>query len=743
LIKGLVQGVGFRPLIFRLASLYRLNGMVDNRNNGVLINVEGEEESVMKFRDHIINHPPEASQIKSLEIKPSQLKGFDSFIISESSDVTSEITEISPDIAICPDCLSDLSEDQARIDYPFINCTCCGPRFSIVERLPYDRRVTSMKNYIMCDICESQYNDMLDRRFHAQPVACNKCGPVYTYSHDGIVTEGIHEILTLVTDRIMEGKTVAVKGMGGYNLLCNAIDDEAVKTLRIRKQRDAKPFAVMFRDILTLEEYCNVNPAEYRELVSWRRPILILPQLKELAPSVNSGLKTVGAMLPYMPFHYMLFSRINLPAIVFTSGNVSDEPLIKDDHEAHVYLLPIAGALLSYNREIVNRADDSVLRIISDKVSLVRRSRGFVPSPVDLGCEVEGILALGGEQKNTFCMGRGKQALISQHIGDLKNLPTYEFLLESIEKFSNLFRFTPQIVACDLHPDYLSSVHAERLKDELGIPLVRVQHHHAHIASCMAEHLIEEKVIGISLDGTGYGSDGNIWGGEFLIAGLKDFSRYSHFDYVPLPGGDKAANEPWRIAYSYLYKYFGDKIDYLSLPCFKEPGIEKILLLKEMLDKEINSPLSSGSGRLFDAVSSILGLCTVSAFDSEAPMRLESVAASGVEDYYPYEVNRKVLFAKTLEAILIEKENESIPVISAKFHNTLAMAITSVSEIMRSETAINRVVLSGGVFQNKYLFEKLNDLLQNRNFEVYTNHKVPVNDGGISLGQLIVASKII
>ena len=717
--------------------------MVDNSNTGVLINVEGEEENVMKFRDHIVHYHPDAAQIKSVEVKHSQIKGFGSFIISESRDDTREITEISPDIAVCSDCLSDLAEDQNRIDYPFVNCTRCGPRFTIVERLPYDRRVTSMKDFAMCSSCESEYSDMLDRRFHAQPVACNNCGPVYTYLEDGIIIEGIHEILALVSARIMEGKTVAVKGMGGYNLLCNATDDEAVKALRIRKQRDNKPFAVMFRDILTLEEYCKVGPEEYRELVSWRRPVVIMQQKKELAPSVNSRLGTIGAMLPYMPVHYMLFSKISSPAIVFTSGNISEEPLIKDDHEAYENLLPVAGALLSYNRAIVNRADDSVIRIISGKVSLIRRSRGFVPSPVDLGCEVEGILALGAEQKNTFCMGREKQALISQHIGDLKNLSTYKFYIESIERFKSLFRFTPRIIACDLHPDYLSSVHAERLKDELGIPLVKVQHHHAHIASCMAEHLIEGKVIGISLDGTGYGSDGNIWGGEFLIAGLKDFTRYAHFDYVPLPGGDKAIDEPWRIAYSYLYKYFGDKIDYYSLSCFRDIDIDMILLLKDMLDKEINSPLSSGAGRLFDAVSSILGLCTVSGFDSEAPMRLESVAAQGIEDHYPYEVNGDVILAKTLEAILIEKDKESIPVISAKFHNTVAMAIASVSEKMRSETSINNVVLSGGVFQNKYLFEKLNGLLINCNFEVLTNHQVPVNDGGISLGQLIVASKTV
>jgi hydrogenase maturation protein HypF len=742
LIKGLVQGVGFRPFIYRLAILYQLNGKVDNRINGVMINVEGEEESVFKFKDHIIKDPPAASQIKSVEIRQTDISGYKNFFIDISKSGEGEITEISPDIAVCPDCIEDLQNDPYRIDYPFTNCTNCGPRFTIVDGLPYDRNKTSMKDFRMCDHCGSEYSNIFNRRFHAQPVACNTCGPVCTYEEQGVRIEGIDDILRAVSRRIMLGEAVAMKGMGGYHLLCNALDDDAVKKLRLKKHRDTKPFAVMFRDIFSLEEYCLVNPAEYRELTSWRRPIIILKQGKMLAHSINNGLGTIGAVLPYMPIHYLLFSRLETPAVVLTSGNISDEPLIKDDNMAREILQPITGAIMSYNREIVNRTDDSVMRIIGNRHSLIRRSRGFVPSPVDLACNVDGILALGAEQKNTFCMGRDKQAIMSQYIGDLKNLPTYEFYVESIDRFKELFRFKPSFLVCDLHPDYLSSIYAHSLEHDLNIPLIKVQHHHAHIASCMAEYHLDEKVIGISMDGTGYGTDGNTWGGEFMVADLKEFCRYSHFDYVPLPGGNKAVEEPWRMAYSYLYNYFGDELDYNAIPCFKSFKTDETNLLREMIDKKVNSPLTSGAGRLFDAVSAILGLCSVAGFDAEAPMRLESAIVGETDDHYPYEIGSTVVFVETLQAIVSDLGSKEISFISSKFHNTIARAIADVSEKMRGETSINKVVLSGGVFQNKYLLERLTGYLKKNKFEVFTNQLVPSNDGGISLGQLIVASKI-
>jgi hydrogenase maturation protein HypF len=707
----------------------------------VSVIVEGREENVMRFRNDILKYSPGASHIKSIAISPRKINGFKSFRIVESKHKDDLITEVSPDIAVCDECLKDMESDPDRISYPFINCTNCGPRFTIIENLPYDRCKTSMKNFVMCTNCDSEYNDVLNRRFHAQPIACNRCGPVYYYVDQEVKLSEFEEILGRITARISAGKSVAIKGLGGYHLMCDALDNDAVSNLRKMKHRDTKPFAVLFRDIFSIMEYCYVDDAERHELESWRRPILILDQKKELPYSVNNGLNTIGAMLPYMPLHYLLFNLLETNALILTSGNISDEPIIIDDNEALNKLMIVAGSVLSYNRDIVNRTDDSVIRIIDGKFNLIRRSRGFVPSPVDLASTVEGILAVGAEQKNSFCIGKDKQAIMSQYIGDLKNIPTYDFFRESINRFQQLFLFEPQSIACDLHPDYLSSVYAEELEKELHIPLIRVQHHHAHIASCMAENLLEEKVIGISMDGTGYGSDGHIWGSEFLIADLKGFTRYTHFDYVPMPGGDRAADEPWRMAFSYLYKYFGEKIDLSVMPALRSVPEQQISLIKEMIDKKINTPLTSGAGRLFDAVSALLGLCTVSGFDSEAPIRLEAVTIPGIDSYYPFDINDTIVFANTLGAIIDDLRVNSIAVISTIFHNTVATAIVEMSKKIRQESLINKVVLSGGVFQNKYLLDRLIQLLTRNNFEVYTNHLVPANDGGISLGQMIIASK--
>ena len=742
LIRGLVQGVGFRPFICRLAMKYNLNGEVDNRTNGVLINVEGDEKNITDFCDDIIKNAPPASQIKSIERKQKPVNGYRKFNISASKNAENQITEISPDIAICADCLDDLDHDPERIDYPFINCTNCGPRFTIIEDLPYDRDKTSMKNFKMCANCSSEYNDILNRRFHAQPVACNKCGPTYTFIDSEKKLTEIADILTEISKRIHDGKTVAVKGLGGYFLMCNALNNTAVCELRERKHRDAKPFAVMFRDISALRDYCYLNSVEEREITSWRSPILVLNQKNKLSDSVNSGLNTIGAMLPYLPLHHLLFRKLKTPAVVLTSGNISDEPIIIDDLSADTYLMPVAGSVVFNDREIINRTDDSVMRVINNNISLIRRSRGYVPAPVDLCCNVDGIIALGAEQKNSFCIGKDNQAFMSQYIGDLKNLPTFSFFKESIDRFSTLFRFRPKLIACDLHPNYLSTNHAELLEKQLHIPIIRVQHHHAHIASVMAENHLDEKVIGISMDGTGYGTDGNTWGGEFLVADLKEFIRYTYFDYIPMPGGDKAVDEPWPMAFSFLYKYYGNSIGYTKMPVFQSVKDKQIALVKEMIDKKINTPLTSGAGRIFDAVSAILGLCAISNFDSEAPMRLESAITSATESFYPFEIGRTVVFAKTLKAVIDDLPKADVSVISAKFHNTIAKIIADISEKIRQDTLIQKVVLSGGVFQNKYLLEKLTQLLSEKHFEVFTNHLVPANDGGVSLGQLIIASKM-
>lgn len=723
-----------------MAVKHGLFGEVDNRTDGVSVIVQGDLKKIDRFKKDILQHAPPAAQIKTLEINETQINGYDCFKIGSSKTIDNQITEISPDIAVCNDCLLDMEKDPGRIDYPFVNCTNCGPRFTIVEGLPYDRPMTTMKSFVTCEKCNSEYNDILDRRYHAQPIACNSCGPTYQYKDSIKTLKDINLIIREVCTQIASGKTVAIKGLGGYHLMCDALNNNAVTELRSKKQRDSKPFAVMFRDISEVRKYCFVDEEEEKEIKSWRRPILVLKQKKILSVSVSNGLNSIGAMLPYMPMHYLLFRFLKTGAVVLTSGNISDEPLIIDDLLAEKQLLSIADSFLSYNRQIINRTDDSVLRIIGKKTSLIRRSRGYVPRPVDLNFNIEGIIALGAEQKNSFCIGKGNQAIMSQYIGDLKSPATYKFFIETIERFSDIYRFKPEIVACDLHPQYLSTHHAQLFQNEYKIPLVSIQHHHAHIASCMAEHGLDEEVIGICLDGTGFGPDENIWGSEFMIADLKGYSRFTHFDYIPMPGGEKAIKEPWRMAYSYIFKYF-DSFDYKSIPLFNSINTQKLSLIKEMIVNKMNSPLSSGAGRLFDAVSAILGLCPMETFDSEAPMRLESVIDCETDEFYPFLANKTVIFADTIKAILEDIPLHEISVISAKFHNTVAQVILEVSKQIRKNKSLKKVVLSGGVFQNKYLLEKSSFLLSSNGFKVFTNHLVPANDGGISLGQIIIASK--
>lgn len=733
--------MGFRPFICRLAVKYGLYGEVDNRTNGVSVTVQGDLKTIDRFINEILAEAPPASHIKSIEVLPKPVGNFDKFSIAGSKATDDQITEISPDIAVCDECLADMVSDPGRINYPFINCTNCGPRFTIIEGLPYDRPQTTMKDFKMCGKCSSEYNDILDRRFHAQPIACNSCGPEYQYKDAMKIISGTNDILQEISSMISDGRTVAIKGTGGYHLMCNALNNEAVTGLRLRKQREAKPLAVMFRDFSELTKYCHVGKSEEKEIKSWRKPILILKQKIALAASVSNGLDTIGAMLPYMPFHYLLFRFLKTPAVVLTSGNLSDEPIIIDDSAAEKDLMTIADSLVSYNRVIRNRTDDSVVRIINDKVNIIRRSRGYVPQPVDLNLNVEGILALGAEQKNSFCIGKSFQAIMSQYIGDLKNIPSCDFYKETINRFKTLFRFNPEYIACDMHPDYFSTNYAAILEKEHNIRVVRVQHHHAHIVSCMAEYGLDEKVIGISLDGTGFGTDGNTWGGEFFVADTGSFERFSHFDYIPMPGGDKVAEEPWRMAFSYLFRYFGNTLDYDSIPVFSSIDRQKLKLVREMIVTGINSPLSSGAGRLFDAVSSLLGICSITSFDAEAPMRLESAIHSETDLHYPFTIGRSIVFAETFKAILYDMQHLSVSMISAKFHNTVAQAILEVSKAIRKEFSLDKVVLSGGVFQNKYLLEKSIHKLTHNMFRVYTNHQVPVNDGGISLGQLVVASK--
>ncbi len=740
-ITGLVQGVGFRPFVYRIAQKHQLRGTVDNRNDGVVIYVNGLRQQTERFADDIKNQAPVAATIENLTIEKVPFRDYTGFRIVKSNNniVRDEITEISPDIAVCDACLTDMKTQPHRIDYPFINCTNCGPRFTIIKELPYDRPNTTMAPFTMCDQCFKEYTDVSDRRFHAQPVACNNCGPHYTLHHSGGTVEDWNRLITKTAELIESGETVALKGMGGYALLCDATDDEAVWALRKSKYRDGKPLAVMFRDLDTLKRFAVVNNKEEELLTSWRRPVVLLKSKgKPLAQGVSVGFGTVGALLPYMPFHYLLFEKTECPAVVFTSANIAGEPIIIDNRKALDAFRGRIGAVITYNRDIQNRADDSVAFVAGNTARLIRRSRGYAPSPVRLGFNVDGILATGAELVNTFCIGRTSQAILSQHIGDLKNAETLEFFEESISRYQLLFKFKSELVVSDLHPDYLSSRYAK----SLNINRIEVQHHHAHMASCMAENRLNEKVIGIIFDGTGLGTDGNIWGGEFLTGDYKSFQRFTHLGYIPLPGGDKVTKEPWRTALSYLITAFGDEYVHLEIPFVRHLNREKSEFIAEMIEKNINCPLSSAAGRLFDAVSALLELCTVSSFHAEAPMRLEdSISKEPVTGHYSYKIGDYINVLPAVREIVKEIERgEDKRIISAKFHNTIVALSVEVSCIIRDKTGINTVVLSGGTFQNRYLCENLERGLEKKGFKVFVHKKVPANDGGIALGQLAIAA---
>ncbi len=737
-VKGLVQGVGFRPFIYRLANEYKMQGWVRNTNENVLICINSKEDVFLKFVSDITKKAPPASGIASIEYQVIETQECYDFRIIRSRDISEEITEVSPDIAVCEDCLNDMQSQEHRINYPLINCTNCGPRFTIIRELPYDRANTTMAGFGMCERCGTEYEDPGDRRFHAQPVACNNCGPEYELIVKGDHIRGISNIINKTAYLIDDGKIVAIKGQGGFHLACDALREEAVASLRKSKFREGKPFAVMFRDSEVLKEFAVVGSSEEKELKSWRRPIVILKAKRPLAYSVSAGLNTIGCMLPYMPFHYQLFNRLKTPVIVLTSGNLTDDPIIINKEKAIKVLEPVTNGILDYNRDIYNRTDDSVMMVIDDIPRMLRRSRGYVPNPVRVTLDVDGILATGAELVNCFCLGRRKDAILSQHIGDLKNYETYAFYIETLEHFKKIFRLKPELIAYDMHPDYLST----RYATGTGIKGIAVQHHHAHIASVMAEHGLDEKVIGISFDGTGFGDDGNIWGSEFLVCDLADYIRYTHFEYKKMPGGDAVTNEPWRMAVSYLYSLTGEGFVDMNLPFLRNIDSENLKIILRMLKDNLNTPLTSGAGRLFDAVAALLNICTQSAFHAEAPMRLESAITEGVIEYYPYTSDSDLVFNETIRSI-IEDIQKGIPegIVSAKFHNTIIHVVETTVKKIRQETDLNKVVLSGGTFQNRYLLSKLEPALNNSGFKVYANSRVPSNDGGIALGQLIIAAR--
>ncbi len=738
-IKGLVQGVGFRPFVYRLAVEHNLKGTVENNNRGVFIHLEGNDEQLKKFISALPKRIPEAASITVMDNFPVKVEHFRDFSIINSRSVSDEITEVSPDIGVCHACLDDMKTQPHRINYPFINCTNCGPRFTIIKDLPYDRRQTTMTVFEMCDTCRKEYSDILDRRFHAQPIACNHCGPWYTLHEKGKTEENLEKIIGEACRLLEAGKIIAIKGLGGYHLACNPFDEKTVSTLRLRKSREGKPFALMVKDFETAKEYLLINPEEEKLLTGWRKPVVLLKIKKEFAPSISIGLNTVGAMLPYMPFHHLLFEKLKLPALVLTSGNLSDEPIVIDNTTALKKLGAVTEAVITYNRDIHNRTDDSVAFVANKKERVIRRSRSYAPSPIQLNFDAEGIFAAGAELVNCFCIGKGNQAIMSQHIGDLKNMETLEFYKESIQRHERLFRFRPQLAAMDMHPDYLSTNYVR----QLDIPAVAIQHHHAHIASCMAENGISEKVIGISFDGTGYGTDGNIWGGEFMVCDYLDFDRKAHFEYIPQPGGDAVTKHPWRMMTAYLVHYFGENVLNEQTELFKNIDQKELEIVLFMLKNKINSPLTSSAGRLFDAVSALLGICRDTTYHAEAPMRLEAAAEAGLQGFYPFEITQNIISMKPAFEMMINELNngESPGTISAKFHRTISEVIVDTVKRISHETGIRDVALSGGTFQNRIILEQAERQLASAGFDVYSHAHIPSNDGGIALGQLAIAAK--
>ncbi len=742
-IKGLVQGVGFRPFVFRIARDLELKGWVENRNDGVLVEVNIKQEELIRFREQLLSQAPAAASIESVEMWKVAFKPYDSFEIRESRDVNGSITEISPDIAVCSECLDDLKNQEHRIGYPLINCTHCGPRFTIIRDLPYDRPNTTMDAFEMCPTCRSEYMDVNDRRFHAQPVACNNCGPVYRLEYAGGVTEDLREILAKSAELLSGNALLAIKGTGGFHLVCNAFSELGVSKLRSMKKRDGKPFALMFRSIEEARLYVEIGEAEEEELSSWRRPIVLLKRTRDITRGIADNLASLGVMLPYMPFHHLLFEKLDTAALVMTSGNFSDEPILISNERAREQFSTYLDGIITYNREIFMRVDDSVSTLIRDVPMVLRRARGHAPSPIRTGFHLEGILGTGAELTGSFCMGSGHLALMSPYTGDLKNLETLEFYQETYDRYCRLFRFTPQLVVSDLHPDYLSTRFARKLKEENPqIEHISVQHHHAHIASGMLSSGLEGEVLGFSFDGSGLGPDGHMWGAEVMKAGYLDYERLFHFEYLPVPGGDKATREPWRMGISYLHHCFGEDLYDLKIPLTQRFSREEMGNITALIQKGINSPLASSAGRLFDAVAAIAGLNYFSTYQAEAPMLLESAIDIAEKGSYSYEIMEgQVSFAPVIRELIEDIHlGSNMGTLAAKFHHTLVRLILELSMEIRAESGLDRIVLGGGTFQNRFLSEKVVDKLEKEHFKVYLPQSIPVNDQGIAAGQLAIGA---
>jgi len=751
-VSGVVQGVGFRPFIYRLAQAHNLKGWVRNTSGSVEIEVEGDEESLENFLIDLEAKAPPMARIEKVKTTFHPPNGHTRFQIQKSLSLEGKYQLVSPDIATCEDCRREIfSPTNRRFHYPFTNCTNCGPRFTIIEDIPYDRPKTTMSKFEMCPECQREYDNPVDRRFHAQPNACPKCGPGLELVNSNGNPIECNDIIKAAGELLKMGKILALKGLGGFQLACDATNEEVVNLLRGRKRRLSKPLAVMVATLEEVEKHCLVSPEERKLLQSPECPIVLLRwehSSSNISPAIAPNLKYLGVMLPYTPLHHLLLREVGLP-LVMTSGNLSEEPITKDNNEALIRLRGIADYFLLHNRDIFARCDDSVCTVEDGKPQALRRARGYAPYPIFLPFKSRQILACGAELKNTFCLTKDEHAFLSQHIGDMENEETLEHFENTIELYERLFRIEPEIVAYDMHPEYLPTKYALQGSSERGLSLIPVQHHHAHIVSCLVENEVDRPVIGVAFDGTGYGTDGTIWGGEFLLADWHSFQRVGHLEYVPLPGGVAAIKKPYRMALSYIHTLLGEGFSFEGLPISKRNPIE-LEIIRQQLKRRINCPLTSSAGRLFDAVSALVGVREEIDYEAQAVIELEMITPNEVDEFkrncYSFSIvehqgMRVVKLGEMFSMIVQDVKNRvSVPIISLKFHNTMAQIITRMCKLIARESRITQVALSGGVFQNRLLLKLATAALQREDFKVLTHHLVPCNDGGISLGQAVIAN---
>lgn len=743
-VKGIVQGVGFRPFIYKNATKNNLKGFVNNTSKGVFIEVEGYEEDITSFIEEIKHKPPVLSKVTDIKIIDKEIEGYTNFKIIESKEEEEAITLLSPDIATCDDCLKDISDvNNRRYRYPFTNCTNCGPRFSITKKVPYDRGNTTMDVFQMCSECREEYTEPLNRRFHAQPNGCSKCGPrVFICDKEGQEITSKDPIKDIAKE-IKNGKIVAIKGIGGFHLACDAKNKEVINELRKRKKRPRKPLAVMMRDIETVKKYCDVNELEERILLGNKKPILLLDKKrnsllpKELTNYQNGKL---GVMLPYTPVHHILFSE-DIDILVMTSANISGEPMVYKNHEAIEKLKGIADFYLMNNRHIYIPIDDSVSRVILGKERVLRNARGYAPKSMEIK-DMAYSIALGANSNNTFAIANNENIFFSNYIGDLANYNTWQHYINSLEHMKGIYKIDPKSYFYDLHPNFYQN---ELLK-EIKTKKIGIQHHHAHIVACMAEHFLEEEVIGVAFDGTGYGTDGKLWGGEFFVCNKEKFKRLAHLNYVALPGGEGAIREPWKMAISYLYDTFKEEYDAYVPKHLQE---KKHQIITEIIKKDINSPKASSIGRLFDAVAALLGFDAKITFQGEAAIDLENLCCRDDQSFYQYNISLEdgiyIIDCKSLiKSVVIEViDGIDKELIARRFHNTIIKFTIELCEILRKEYNLSSVVLSGGVFQNEILLINIYKELIKRDFKVYIHEQIPANDEGISIGQMIIGNEIL